>query len=454
MKKWRAKDIIVRIVMAVQILFLLYIGAKFVTRQVLIEKFGMDNAWTRLFFAETEDKQEDTQNNPTIGNNEKIKIDWISLYPYTNGGPIMEEDNRSRLQKLTDSIKEKEASLEKYTNVMLPGYQTFVEAEKTIEHALGWEITSYVDYDSVTKLEDGYLTTYNREQDISYQAEAVIGLSEYCKSQNVNFLYVQAPFKVSEKQDESISGKVDFSNQNANALLEQLEQNQVDYLDLRESMYDMFANYHEAFYITDHHWKPQTGLWATGVLADVLEAKYGLLVEAEKLQAQNFEEEAYLDLFLGSWGKRVTLSQTKPEDFALLYPRYDTDFQIIIPERGMDVRGGFSKLYNYQHVEKVDYYNLNPYEAYIWGNNAQMLIHNYNVENGSRVLLVKDSFANSVAPFLACGVEDVDILDVRYFTGSLETYIQATKPDVVIVLYNAAMLGDGSKGYQTPFNFK
>ena len=42
---------------------------------------------------------------------------------------------------------------------------------------------------------------------------------------------------------------------------------------------------------------------------------------------------------------------------------------------------------------------------------------------------------------LALCESEVDSLDMRYFTGSLENYIQTYDPDIVMVLYNAENIG-------------
>ena len=454
MKKRNIKDYAVRLLLGILVLYMLFIGAKFLTRQILIEKLGMDNAFTRLFFSNENSKEPNTDSQKQEESHEKVNIDWISLYPYQNGGPILEEKKENALTAFTDKVKAREAALEEYTNVMLPGYQEYVEIEKKLEGMIGWNITSYFDYDSVARLSDGYLTTYCRETDIAYQAEAITGLDQYLKEKNIPFLYVQAPFKVSEKQDTSVSGKLDFSNQNVNALLAELGKNNVSYVDTRDFLNANYENYHEAFYRTDHHWKPETGLEIAGLLLNELQLCFQLETDVSKVNTDRFEREVLKNFFLGSWGKRVTLSGTDPEDFVTLFPDYETDFSVLIPEREMDVTGDFSILYNSGLLQEKDYYNGNPYEAYIWGNNAVMNIRNNKSANKTRILIVKDSFGNCVAPFLACGVNEVTVMDVRHFTGSLETYVEETEPDAVILLYNAALLNDTTKGYDAPFNLK
>ena len=105
MKKRNIKDYAVRLLMGILVLYMLFIGAKFLTRQILIEKLGMDNAFTRLFFPIENGKEPNEDSQKQEESYEKVNIDWLSLYPYQNGGPILEEEEgatlRLRARRLT-----------------------------------------------------------------------------------------------------------------------------------------------------------------------------------------------------------------------------------------------------------------------------------------------------------------------------------------------------------------
>ena len=60
------------------------------------------------------------------------------------------------------------------------------------------------------------------------------------------------------------------------------------------------------------------------------------------------------------------------------------------------------------------------------------------------MLLVKDSFANSVVPFLAAHY-DIEMYDLRYFSGRLSEEIDRIKPDRILILYGIdTAVTDGS----------
>jgi hypothetical protein len=90
---------------------------------------------------------------------------------------------------------------------------------------------------------------------------------------------------------------------------------------------------------------------------------------------------------------------------------------------------------------------LSPYGAYLYGDNPLVIIHNNFLYDNKRILFIKDSFVMCVAPFLALGVEYIETIDLRNFTGSVKTYIKQNKPDMVIVMYNPSAIKDPDYTY-------
>ena len=105
-------------------------------------------------------------------------------------------------------------------------------------------------------------------------------------------------------------------------------------------------------------------------------------------------------------------------------------------------------------VEKIDYYGKTFYGAYIYGNHAVSKFENYLSKNNVRLLLIHDSFGNSVVPFVSLGVKYVDSLDLRYFTGSVRSFVEKNKPDAVIVLYNPNSLRSDGELHKSTCDFR
>jgi hypothetical protein len=88
-------------------------------------------------------------------------------------------------------------------------------------------------------------------------------------------------------------------------------------------------------------------------------------------------------------------------------------------------------------VEECDYYNKNPYAACNYGDQPLIQIENQQASDDHKILIIHDSFCDSVISCLALAEKNVDSLDLRHFTGSVKTYIEESMPEIVIVMYNA-----------------
>ena len=322
------------------------------------------------------------------------------------------------------------------------------EAAKTYDGIIGWNFASFGEYNGVVELPDGYLTTLEEQQDVSEQITALEDFYLTLKAENIPLLYVQIPHKISETEDADLSGFSDFSNQNFNQLLSGLEEKGIDVLDLRARIREENLRHHELFYRTDHHWLTTTGIWAAKEILDYCNTRYHFQAETERLLPEQFVQKVYPEWFLGSQGKKVTLARTEPDDFTLLYPKYPTLFHFIVPAAGVDETSDYSVVYDMTEITVKDYYGKNPYSGCGYGEQTLVRIQNLENADNRRVLVLRDSFGDCLIPGLALCEREIDALDLRLFPGSVISYVEQNKPDLVVVLYSAASIG-GAVNYHS-----
>ena len=370
----------------------------------------------------------------------EIKIDWEALYPFedTNGKSVKSLRKETLIEKAYAYIKKKFGD---YSSEKLPGYHNIVESAKQYENAVKWNMASMSDYNAVVKLHDGYLTTYMSSRDITENANVTIELAEFCRQRGIEFFYANLPTKICVSEDKNISGVLDFANQNADRFLAMLDDAGVRNYDFRKLLHEDGINHHEAFFVTDHHWKPETGLWAARHILKILRDDYGYDVNPDVLNPDRFDYVIYPEWFLGSQGKKVTLARTKPDDFTMIYPKYETYLHYEIPSRGINTSGDFTVTYDMKHVESKDYYHKNPYAAYNHGDMPLIRMDNAKVRNNKKILIVHDSVSNCVVPFISLGVQNICSMDLRAFSGSIKKFIAMEKPDAVIIIYYGTIPG-------------
>lgn len=423
------------VVIAILTLFFLTIIIRTFTRQILIKQLKIRNEFTDIVLFDVENLNNMDNENKASG-----KIDWEALYPFQVSKEDKKADTSNTKTGLSNRYKEVVRSIKKkFTSAAtnhLIGYKKFIELANKYEDIIQWDYASYAEYNGTIKLHDGQLTSYIEQREIGDAADGMILFVDYCNRNGIDFIYVQAPYKISKTQDKKISGVLDFSNQNADALIERLRLANVDVYDLRDTIETENLNHHKLFYRTDHHWLAETGFWASRHIIGYLNQKYGYDIDLSLLSDNQFKRVLYPAWFLGSQGKKVTLAVTEPDDFSLIYPLYNTRLHFYIPDAKIDLDGDFSIIYDMRHFEKIDYYGRNPYGAYMYGNHALSQFENHLSENKIRLLFIHDSFGNSVVPFVSLAVQHVDSIDLRHFTGSVISFVEKNKPDIIIVMYN------------------
>ena len=103
-----------------------------------------------------------------------------------------------------------------------------------------------------------------------------------------------------------------------------------------------------------------------------------------------------------------------------------------------------------EHEEPLPVYNwddfagLDPYDVYLSGAEALITMDNPLQDNGSHLIVFRDSFGSSISPLLLSGYSRVTLVDLRYIaSGLLDEYVDFTDADVLI-LYSTAMFNAGA----------
>lgn len=61
-----------------------------------------------------------------------------------------------------------------------------------------------------------------------------------------------------------------------------------------------------------------------------------------------------------------------------------------------------------------------------------------------KLLVIKDSYAHSVIPFLTQHVPEIHVIDIRYYNGSISEYMAQNDIKDVLMLFNTATFVDNA----------
>ena len=172
------------------------------------------------------------------------------------------------------------------------------------------------------------------------------------------------------------------------------------------------------FYRTDHHWTTLGAFYGANALLEVL--------GKEPLKEDNFTVEMAADSFNGTLYSQSGIHWLEPDTMEFWVE--DAGLNVTSWRNGTPEPGS---LYDRSYLEKK-----NKYSAFLGGNQPLCVIKNDNVTDGSKLLLVRDSYSDALAPFLAQRFSEVHLLDLRYYRASTVQYAEENGIDAICVLYS------------------
>ena len=340
------------------------------------------------------------------------------------------------------------------SNKELSYHDTMMDVNSVKENLLGTRVI-FKDDTFVVKMDSGSLSSQSKKietKEIKKTVEAINRLKSVSEKNGAKFLYCAAPTKPQyEKNPENIDN---YAEENYQTFLKQMNAAQIPYTDFKQELDNSNIESDSIYYFTDHHWKVNSGFFATGALCKELNSRYGFSYDEKYTDLSNYNIQSYSNLFLGSFGKKVGTYFTwhGADDFELITPNFETNMTEEQPFKNEKRNGKFEDTVLFMDNMEKDYYGINTYATYSGGDFRLQIMKNNLNPNGKKILLIRDSFACVVAPFLALQTSELHICDMRnyeYYVGeklNAEEYIKQIKPDYVIVLYSGVSSIEKSDG--------
>ena len=149
-------------------------------------------------------------------------------------------------------------------------------------------------------------------------------------------------------------------------------------------------------------------------------------------------------MFLGAIGKKIGSTYAGMDDFDMLIPKFDNQFQYRMPkaEKTVERTGNFKTAFIVPENLEKDPFRVNTYATYSGGDHPEERVTNEKVKNNRHILLIRDSFSCALMPYLSLYTKNVTTLDLRHYkTESLYDYIRNhPEIDTVIVAYNPSAI--------------
>ena len=172
------------------------------------------------------------------------------------------------------------------------------------------------------------------------------------------------------------------------------------------------------FYRTDHHWTTLGAYYAYAAYVESLGMEPVALDSLSEIEVPDF---------YGTYFSKAKKFDAVA-DIITYYPIADAG--VIIDGQEAD---GYYDLSKFEVRDK--------YAAFLRGNNGYTVIKSgvREVPEGqepSKILVIKDSYANSFVPFLLYNFDEVHVVDLRYSAVSMKELLSTENFDQVLLMYN------------------
>ena len=174
------------------------------------------------------------------------------------------------------------------------------------------------------------------------------------------------------------------------------------------------------YYRTDHHWTTQGAFYGANAILKTL--------GRETLKEDDFTTYSASDEFDGTLYSTSGIHWLRPD--TMEYWVEEGNLNVTTWKSGKPEAG---QLYDRSYLEHKD-----KYSSFLGGNQPLCVVENPDIQDGSKILLIRDSYSDALAPFLAQRFAQVHLIDLRYYHASVAAYAAEQEIDTILLLYSVS----------------
>lgn len=197
-----------------------------------------------------------------------------------------------------------------------------------------------------------------------------------------------------------------------NGIIELAEKIGLNTVDITEAFTKHKDEY--IYYRTDHHW--------TSLGAYYAYAQWKQIKGETPEPINSFKTETLCDDFLGTTYAKVNYPFAKPDTITAYYntEKHDVSYN--------DGKQTADSIYERKFLKGKD-----QYAVFLNSNQATTVVKG---DGKGKLLILKDSYANTFAQFVIDEYEETHLIDLRFFKSSVSDYIKENGITEVLLLYN------------------
>ena len=190
--------------------------------------------------------------------------------------------------------------------------------------------------------------------------------------------------------------------------------NNIDVVEILESNKEQYI-----YYKTDHH--------TTSFGAYLLYVKYCESLNISPIKLNELQKEIVSEEFLGTFDSKAQIYNQEKDTIFIYKNNNNTNLKEVIYDKETT-----KSIYNSEYLNGKD-----KYSYFLNGNNAKVVIRT-NINNGKKLLLIKDSYAHNMPQFLSQNYEEIHFIDPRYYKKAISEYVVENNITEILFLYNVS----------------
>lgn len=311
-----------------------------------------------------------------------------------------------------------ETKLEDYANDQFMMRNGFIKVKSAYDTTLGT-----LESNGVIRAKDHYLMEDISSPNKTYMNNTLRSMKKFKqKYKNLHMYFLLAPNAANILSDK-LPKTVQTADQNAylDKFYSQIKGFGIHPVDVRPALRKAAKDpSKQIYYRTDHHWTTQ------GAYAAYKASKKKLKIK-DNTKYKSF---VVKNNFYGTLYSKSGFTNGLCDQIRLYMPKNKKDY---IPSvmYYSDTKTKTTHFYELKNLKKKDAYTV------FGGNNHPLYTVKTPVKSSRRLLLIKDSYANSFLPFLARDFREIVVVDPRYYFGNINNVIQSQNITDVLFLYNA-----------------
>ena len=268
--------------------------------------------------------------------------------------------------------------------------------------------------------DDGYLIQEYKQNPVQINNN-VTYINDFAKNVDVPITFMLVPTASAVLSDSLPAGCLNDDQLDSAELIKSKLDSKIDLI----TPYDRLkaaAGDRQLFYRTDHHWTAQ------GAYEGYCELMKAL---GKEPASADYEYDTFSGEFYGTLYSKAPSAVQKADTFTA--PKNASgEYKVEFAKEQEDPRTLIG-MYDVTKLETKDKY------ATLFGGNFSHFTIKSNAANNEHILVIKDSYANAVLPYLADSFSTIDVVDMRYYHMEEQTVSELIKAEgitQVVLLYN------------------